>query len=94
MVEKRLIRRQDLNNRNSKESSEKTVGKTLLKKQYKKQYKKTSRTNVHGFPDSSTKHKGIPRHITLKFQSTQDKEKILKTSRKENRYVKMSMDFK
>lgn len=66
------------------------VGKTLLKKQYKK----TSSTNVHGFPDSMTKHKGIPRHITLKFQSTQDKEKILKTSRKENRYVKMSMDFK
>ena len=32
--------------------------------------------------------------ISLKFQSTQDKEKILKTSRKENRYVKMSMDFK
>lgn len=60
------------------------VGKTLMKKQYKK----TFRTNVHGFPDLITKHKSIPRHIT------EISEKILKTSRKENRYVKMSMDIK
>lgn len=47
----------------------------------------------HGFPDSSTKQQRYIMAYHLKFQSTQDSRKIQKTSRKENRYVKMSMDL-